>query len=75
MPARRSLLPSVALAQEGGVGGRYLSSVVPPCGAKDGCEKLEAMPAIAAIEDLKAAQKGFTLCSFTDTRHETRSRY
>jgi len=34
-----------------------------------------AMPAIAPIEDLKAAQKGFTLCSFTDTRHETRSRY
>ena len=40
------------------------------------------MPAIASLEDLKAAQKEgvsiyamlYALCFFTDTQHETRSR-
>jgi len=43
---------------------RHLSSVVQRSRTKDGyalrsalCEKLEAMPAIASLEDLKAAQK------------------
>ena len=41
-------------------GGRYLSSVVPQGGTKDGCalRYFEVnMPAIASLEELKAAQK------------------
>ncbi len=37
LPARRSLLTCKALAQAVGAGGRYLSSVIPVSGTKDGC--------------------------------------
>jgi len=68
---------------------RYLSSVVHRGGTKDGCAMRYAlcrglevvMPAIASIEDLRAAQEGFhyefsasTIFTFRLTSHDLRSK-